>query len=247
MKRLACALALSSSVAFAGAPAAAQPTMPLEGDAAFRATTLTLSSSGEARTAPDQATISAGVTTEAPTAGEALAQNRSRMNAVVAAMRAQGIAERDIQTSGLSLNPQYIHAERQAPRITGYQVSNQATVNVRDLSKLGPVVDAVVRSGANQINGIGFGLQNTDAASDDARRTALRNLQRKAELYAQASGYRIVRLVTLSESGGYQPRPPMPMFRGREMAMAASADSTNIQPGEVEVRVDVTAVYELAR
>jgi uncharacterized protein YggE len=176
-----------------------------------------------------------------------MAQNRTRMNAVVAAVRGQGVEERDIQTSGLNLNPQYVHREGAAPRITGYQASNQVTLNVRDLARLGPVVDAVVRSGANQINGISFGLQNTDAASDEARRTAIRNLQRKAELYAQTTGYRIVRLVTLSESGGYQPRPPMPMFRGREMAMAASADSTNIQPGEVEVRVDVTAVYELAR
>ena len=246
MKRFASALA-AAALLTAGAPALAQPAMPIEGDVAFRSTTLTLSSSGEARTSPDQASISAGVTTEAATAGEALAQNRSRMNAVISAIRALGIAERDIQTSGLSLNPQYLHAERQAPRITGYQVTNQATVNVRDLTRLGPVVDAVVRSGANQINGISFGLQNTDAASDEARRMAIRNLQRKAELYAQTTGYRIVRLVTLSESGGYQPRPPMPMFRGREMAMAASADSTNIQPGEVEVRVDVTAVYELAR
>ena len=245
MTRLVTALAAAAALA-AALPAAAQPNMPIEGDAAFRATTLTLSSFGESRATPDQATISLGLTTEAATAAEAMAQNRTRMTAIVAAVRAQGIPDRDIQTSGLNLNPQYIHAEREAPRISGYQASNQVTLTVRDLPRLGPVVDAVVRAGANQINGIGFGLQNTDAAADEARVTAVRNLQRKAEAYAQAAGYRIVRLVTLSESGGYIPGP-RPMMR--EVAMMASAGdaATSVSPGQVQVRVDVTAVYEMAR
>jgi len=238
-----CFAIAAAALALSAGAAAAQPALPIEGDAAFRSTTLTLSSFGEARTAPDQATISLGVTTEAATAADAMAQNRTRMNAVVAAVRSQGVQERDIQTSGLNLNPQYVHRDNAAPRITGYQATNQVTLNVRDLARLGPVVDAVVRAGANQVNGIGFGLQNTDAASDEARRMAVRNLQRKAEMYAQASGHRIVRLVTLAESGGYIPRP-RPMMR--EVAMTASMASTSVQPGEVQVRVDVTAVYEMA-
>ena len=116
---------------------------------------------------------------------------------------------------------------------------------VRDLSKLGPAVDAVVGSGANQINGISFGLANADARADEARRQAVANVTRKAELYAQAAGLRVVRLVNLSESGGYTPRPPVVMMR---QAMAEASDaSTPVQPGEVGVRVDVTAVYELSR
>ena len=244
MKRLATALALLAGTA-AALPAAAQ--VVLDNDAAFRATTLTLSSSGEARTTPDQATISLGVMTEGTTAAVAMQRNRERMNSIVAAIRAAGIAEKDIQTSGLSLNPQYAHENNRAPRVTGYQASNQVTLNVNDLARLGPVVDAVVAAGANQVNGISFGLQNTDAASDEARRTALRNLQRKAELYSQATGHRIVRLVTLAESGGYQPRPPMPMYRSRAVMMEAADAATSVSPGEVQVRVDVTAVYELAR
>jgi hypothetical protein len=243
MKRLATAIFLLAAAA--AAPAWAQGLVPVEGDAAFRATTLSLSSSGEARTTPDQASISLGVTVDAPTAAQAMQRNREQMNRVVAAVRAQGILERDIQTSGLNLNPQYVHEENKAPRVTGYQASNQVTLNVRDLARLGPVVDAVVGAGANQINGVSFGLQNVDAASNQARQTAIRNLQQKAELYAGAMGLRIVRLVTLSESGGYTPRPPQ-MFR-REMAQAASMDATSVSPGEVEVRVDVNAVYELAR
>lgn len=232
----------------AAAPAFAQPAAT---DAAFRATTLTLSSYGETRTAPDQATISLGVTTQAPTAATALAQNRIKMTAVISAIRAQGVAERDIQTSGLDLSPQYTYPRgpngqtQGPPRVTAYQVSNQVTVLVRDLTKLGPAVDAVVGSGANQVNGISFGLANADSRADEARRLAVANIARKAELYATAAGLRVVRLVTLSESGGYTPRPPMVMMR-QTMAEAADA-STPVQPGEVGVRVDVTAVYELAR
>lgn len=243
------ALLLAGLLTFgAAASAAAQA---VEGDAAFRATTLTLSSYGETRAAPDQATISMGVTTQAPTAAAALAQNRGRMMAVIAAIRAQGVPERDIQTSGLDVSPQYTYpaerpgVDRGPPRVTGYQVSNQVTVLVRDLARLGPTVDAVVSSGANQINGIGFGLQNADARADEARRQAVANVDRKAQLYAQAAGLRVVRLVTLSESGGYTPRPPIPY--ARTMAVQASAESTPVQAGEVGVRVDVTAVYELAR
>jgi uncharacterized protein YggE len=243
------ALLLAGLIALSGATAAAQPA-PMEGDAAFRATTLTLSSYGETRAAPDQASISMGVTTQGATAAAALAANRTRMSAVVSAIRAQGVAERDIQTSGLDVSPQYTYpaerpgVERGPPRITGYQVSNQVTVLVRDLSKLGPAVDAVVGAGANGINGISFGLQNADARADEARRQAVANVTRKAELYAQAAGLRLVRLVTLSESGGYTPRPPVVMMR---MSADAAAESTPVQPGEVGVRVDVTAVYELAR
>jgi uncharacterized protein YggE len=242
MKHLATVLFATAALAIA-APASAQ--VVLDGEAAFRATTLSLSSFGEARTAPDQASISLGVTTQAVTAAEAMAQNRTRMTAVVDAIRAQGVAERDIQTSGLSLSPQQVYRENQPPRITGYQATNQVTILVRDLARLGPTVDAVVRVGANEIHGINFGLGNVDAESEEARRTAVRNIQRKAEQYASAAGLRIVRLVSLSESGGYVPRPPMPMARMAVAEMAAN--QTPVQPGEVQVRVDVTAVYELAR
>ena len=241
------ALLAAAALALA-VPALAQPAP--QSDAAFRATTLTLSSFGEARTAPDQAVINMGVTITAPTAADALAQNRTRMTAVIAAIRAQGVAERDIQTSGLDVSPQYTYpgregGERGPPRVTGYQVTNQVTVLVRDLNRLGQAVDAVVRSGANQINGISFGLQNVDARSDEARRQAVHNVQRKAELYAQATGLRLVRLVNLTESGGYT--PPRPMVEFARTASMDSAASTPVQAGEVQVRVDVTAVYELAR
>ena len=172
------ALALSALTV----PAAAQPAPST--DAAFRATTLTLSSQGSTRARPDQAQVSLGVISEAPTAAEALRRNNLNMTQVIAALRRAGVEERQIQTSGLSLQPQYTYAENQPPRLRGYQVSNQVTITVADLERLGPVVDAVVASGANQVNGVAFGLRNADAAADDARRQAVASVRRKADLYA---------------------------------------------------------------
>lgn len=213
-------------------------------DAAFRATTFNLSAFGETKVAPDMATISLGVQTEAPTAAGALSANATQMTKVIAALKKAGIAERDIQTSGLNVNPQYVYEQNLPPKLTGYQASNQVTVQARDLSKLGATVDATVSAGATTVGGIGFGLQNPQAAEDAARLDAVKALQAKADLYARATGYRIVRLVTLGEGGGYTPAPPMPMYA---MAKREMADSSPVSAGELKVRVDVSATYELAK
>lgn len=214
-------------------------------DTAFKATTFNLSAYGETRVAPDMATITLGVQTEAPTAGEVLKANGARMNQAMAALKKAGIAERDIQTSNLNLNAQYAYEQNQPPKLTGYQASNQVTITVRDLAKLGATVDAAVGAGANTVNGISFGLANPQAAEDAARLEAVKALQAKAELYGRATGYKAVRLVNLSEGGGYTPpSPPMPVFA---MAKREMADSTSISAGELKVRVDVSAVYEAAR
>lgn len=233
-------LALIGSLAFFVAPALAE-TAP---DAAFRATTFSLAATGETRVAPDMATISLGVQTENATAAEALKANGARMTQVMAALRKAGIAERDIQTSGLTLNPQYAYEQNQPPRLTGYQASNQVSVAVRDLSRLGQAVDATVSAGVNTVGAISFGLQNPQAAEDAARLDAVKTLQTKAELYAKATGYKIVRLVNLGEGGGYTPAPPMPVFA---MAKREMADSTPIAGGELKVRIDISATYEVAR
>lgn len=226
----------------AAAPALAQT----DTDAAFKATTFSLSAYGETRVAPDMATISLGVQTDALTAADALKANGARMNQVLAALKKAGIAERDIQTSNLNLNAQYAYEQNRPPRLTGYQASNQVTITVRDLTKLGATVDATVGAGANTVNGIGFGLANPQAAEDAARLEAVKALQAKAELYGRATGYKAVRLVNLSEGGGYTPpSPPVPM-----MAFAAKremADATSVSAGELKVRVDVNAVYEAAK
>ncbi|MDR7230068.1 uncharacterized protein YggE [Caulobacter sp. BE264] len=224
---------------------AAAPALAQGHDAAFKATTFNLSAFGETLVAPDMATITLGVQTDAATAAEALKANGARMNQVMAALKKAGIAERDIQTSNLSLNAQYAYEQNQPPKLTGYQASNQVTITVRDLAKLGAAVDATVSAGANTVNGISFGLSNPQAAEDAARLEAVKALEAKAALYGRATGYKTVRLVNLSEGGGYTPAPqPMPVFA---MAKREMADATSISAGELKVRVDVSAVYEVSK
>jgi uncharacterized protein YggE len=245
MKALTRAALASALLYCAAAPQALAQAAPPAADTMFRATTLNLAAYGETEIKPDKATITLGVTTEAPTAVAAMQANAARMSQVVAALRRAGLAERDVQTSNLSLNPQYHYEQNQPPRLTGYQASNMVTITVRDLARLGAAIDATVSAGANQIHGISFGLQDPTAAENAAREEAVRALAAKAELYARSTGHRVSRLVTLSEgSASYPSPPPMPMMM--EMAASRKAD-TSISPGEVKVRVDVTGLYELSR
>jgi hypothetical protein len=210
----------------------------------FRATTLNLSGTSEVKATPDMATITLGVQTEAPTASAAMAQNATRMTRIVAALKAAGLADKDIQTSNISLDAQYDYQQNQPPKLRGYQASNTVLITVYDISRLGRTLDAVTTAGANQINGIGFGLKDSSAAENEARLKAVKALQAKAELYAGAVGYRVARLVNLSEGGGYTPSPPRPMAMAR--ADFAKAE-TPVQAGELTVRMDVNGLYELSR
>jgi uncharacterized protein YggE len=236
--------ALSLAILVGASALSAAPVWAQASDAQFRATTLNISADGEVQAAPDMATITLGVTSDGATAQAAMASNASQMTAVTAALRRQGLADRDIQTSNLNLNPQYQYADKQPPRLTGYQASNQVTIRINDLAKLGPAIDAVVNAGANQVQGISFGLKNPQGPEDQARAKAAKALAAKADLYAMATGYHVSRLVTLSEGGGYAPQPVMPMA----MARVAKADyATPVSPGELTVRIQVSGTYELAR
>lgn len=242
MKTLMRAAALGLTLAATAAAPAALAQDAAASDAMFRATTLNLSAYGETKIAPDMATISLGVSTQAATAQEATAANARQMSAVMASLQKAGIAGKDIQTSNLSLNPQYRYQQDQAPELIGYQASNQVTVTVHDLKKLGAAVDATVAAGANQVQGINFGLEDSTEAENAARLAAVKALAAKAELYAKATGHRVARLVTLSEGGTVSPRPPMPMVA---FAAARMKEDTSVAPGELTVRVDVSGLYEL--
>ena len=231
------------SAARAQAPAPSPNPGPAEN--LFHATTLNLSAYGETKLTPDMATISLGVETEAGTAARALADNAQRMNQVMAALRAAGVPAKDIRTSGLNLNAQYAYEQGQAPRLTGYRAADQVTVSVHELSKVGAIADASVAAGANQVNGVSFGLADPTAAANAAREEAVHALAAKAELYARATGYRVARLVQLSEGGGveaYRPQPlAMPAMARRESV------ATSVAPGELTVRIDINGLYELTR
>jgi uncharacterized protein YggE len=222
-------------------PVAATPA-PSAVETPFQTTTLDLSASGEARAAPDMATISLGVTTTGPTAAQALASNAVQMTAVVAALKKAGIEARDIQTSNISLEPQYVYAQNQPPKLTGYQATNTVQVTERDLSRLGGTVDAVVGAGATNVSSINFGLIAPLSAENEARVLAVKALQDKAALYADATGYRIRRLVNLSEGVSETAPPPRPMYADIRLQTVAK---TPVEAGEMTVRVDVTGIFEL--
>ncbi|MFN4289097.1 MAG: SIMPL domain-containing protein [Brevundimonas sp.] len=207
--------------------------------------TFTLSAYGEVRVAPDLATINFAVVTEAATAEAAMRQNRERMNQVMAALRRAGISERDIQTSGLNLSAQYDYVQNEPPRLRGYQATNQVTVRVLDLDRVGSTADAVVSAGVNQINGISFGLRDPQTAENAAREQAVRALQARAQLYANATGMRLIGLRSLTEGASYAPQPPMPMYA--RMASMEADSSTPVAPGELTLRITITGVYDVAR
>jgi len=204
-------------------------------------TLLSVSAHAEASRVPDVASLSTGVVTQAADANAALKANSAQMAKVVATIRAAGVAERDVQTSGISIQPQYRYAENQPPVITGYQASNTVNIKVRDIGKLGEVLDALVASGANQVNGPNFEIDQPEAVYDEARQAALKQAQARAAMYAQSLDLRVRRIVSISEGGGFQ--PPMPMMKA--MAMDARMESAPVAPGETTLGANLDVVFEL--
>ena len=216
---------------------------------AASSTLLTLSAEGKSTRTPDLAVFSAGVTTQGNTAGEAMSANAAAMTRVIAALKRAGVADKDIQTSSINLNPVYGQPVMgpngqvvNEPRIVGYQAVNMVTVRARDIKNFGKVLDALVASGANQISGPSFQMSDPSTAQDEARLGAMKAARTRADLYARAAGLRVVRIVSISE-GGYN--PPQPKYAMME-ARSADAASTPVQAGEVEAQVSVTVQFELA-
>jgi uncharacterized protein YggE len=207
-------------------------------------TTITLTGKGTVDHAPDIAMISLGVQVEAKTAAEAMAQQTEKMNGVFAAVKAAGIADRDMQTGQLSLNPVYEYPNNARPRLTGYQASNQLSIKVRKLDTLGKTLDAVVKGGGNTINGVSFSIDKPDQFQNDARIEAIKDAAAKAELYAKAVGYKVKRIVTISEQD-YYPQPVPMMMQMRQQDMAAAP--TPIAAGEVSLTQTVNVVFELTK
>ncbi len=249
MKRFTLALALAALAA----PLAVQAHELSSGPVVAAGNTLlTLSAEGRSNRTPDLAVFSAGVTSQGKTASEALSANSVDMNKVIAALKRAGIADRDIQTSNLSLNPIY-QPQRQLPdgtvepaqpKIIGYQVYNTVNVRQRNLAQFGRVLDTLVAAGANQINGPSFQMDDPDAATDEARIQAMKKARARANLYASAAGLKVLRILAISESGGYAPQPPV-MYARAQMADGMEK-STPVAAGEVSLTSTVTVLFELA-
>jgi uncharacterized protein YggE len=225
--------ALPAAVMAQGVPTVAQP---------IAGTRLDISATGEVSRVPDIAIISAGVTTLDKSATGAIEQNAAQMARVRAALKRAGIADKDIQTSSFNLNPEYRYENNLPPVLTGYRVSNQVSVRFRDIKATGQILDALVAEGANQINGPSLTIDKPEQAMDEARVKAIAVGQARAELYARALGKRVVRLLSVSESGGYAVPPPMPMMRAQ---MADSAAKSVIDPGEQQISISVAMSFEL--
>ena len=236
------ATALALAIAF-GSTAMTAAAQPHASVTSTDGTLLSVSATGEASRAPDVATASAGVVTQAPDANTAMRANATQMQKVVAAIRAAGVAERDIQTTGISIHPSYRHVDNEEPRISGYNASNSVNLKVRDIAKLGEVLDALVASGANNVNGPSFGIDQPEAVYDEARRKALEQGRARADMYAGTLGLRVRRIVSISEGGRIQ--GPQPMYAMRAMAM--DAESTPVAPGENTLTANLEIVFELGR
>ena len=227
-----------SLVASAGPAAAADIQMQAQGPVVELSVTETV------KAKPDIATVSSGVTTQAATAVEAMQRNAAAMDAVVKRIKALGIAADDIQTQGISLGAQYDYDQaRQRQVFRGYQASNRVSVILRKVPDTGRVLDALVASGATDIGGPEFSIDDDTAPRAQARRVALDKARAQAEDYASWAGYSGVRLLQVSEA--VNPGRPMPMMEAR-MAMA-DAKATPVEPGLVGTSVTVNVSYQMTR
>jgi uncharacterized protein YggE len=203
--------------------------------------TITVTGEGVVHAAPDMATLSMGVSTEGESAQAALGANSEQLAAVLARLKAAGIEDRDIQTSGLSLGPRYDYSSSgEAPKTTGYVASNMVTVRVRALGSLGEVLDKAVADGANALNGVTFGLQDPNPSIDAARRLAIADALYRAKLYAEAAGVNLGKVVKIDEANGFS--RPMPT----EMAGFAKSADVPVAAGELDISATVTVIYEIA-
>jgi uncharacterized protein len=200
---------------------------------------------GSVSAAPEFAQVTLGVTNTGKNAGDAVAANAQAANALAALIKTEGVAPADIQTSTVSVSPMFSQPspnQDTAPTVTGYSVSNNLTMRIRDIPRLGALLDKAVTAGANSIYGIGFGHNDLSALLDKARPLAVADARRKAEIYAAAGGGRIGRLMVLTEEGGGR-QPPMAFSR----AYAAAPPPTPIEAGEDKLTVTLNARFELTQ
>jgi uncharacterized protein YggE len=205
---------------------------------------IVVTGTGEASARPDLAVISAGVVVQSETASAALADNSRAMEAVLQQLRTAGLADADVQTSQFSVMPLY---ERQPPereitappRIVGYQVSNRVTARVRDIDRLGAVLDALVSAGATNIDGPWFDIADPEQVLGQARDAAVADALARARRYTAAAGVELGEVISIEEAGSFVP-PPRPMMRAE--AMAADVP---IAPGQTELSASVMVTFAI--
>ncbi len=228
MRRYALA-AIAAALVTNASPAVRAQTRPVP--------TVTVLGEGSVSVKPDTAIISAGVITQGKTAHEASEANGRMMAPLLAALKDAGIADADVQTSRLSIQPLHEPSRGSANKIVGFQASNQITIRLRDISKVSDIIDRLVGAGANSLSGVEFLVADPSKALDQARRDSMADAKRKAEIYATAASAGLGRVVSVEEQG------TVPRY-GR-MAAAAPGGSTPIATGEETLRITTTVTYEL--
>jgi Uncharacterized conserved protein len=210
--------------------------------------TISIAGRGEVQAAPDMAMITSGVSSQGATAREALDANTAAMTELLDELKAAGIEARDIQTTGFSVNPNYVYSDQrdsngysQPPRINGYQVSNTVTVVVRDLEALGTILDRSVTVGANTVNGVTFSVSDTTELLNEARKKAFADARAKAELYAQTAGTTLGDLESIRESQNFDAPQPYAMYARAE----AVSTPVPVEAGELTFSITVDVEWEL--
>jgi uncharacterized protein len=200
---------------------------------------ISVSATGSVDAEPDLASVSVGAIVEADTAKEALARSSTLMAKLIDGLKALGIAAKDIQTTAINIEPRYAQAKDGRPAaLAGYRLVNRVHLTVREVKRLGEILDGAIGLGANQVNGIGFDVSNAETLMDDARRLAIANARRRADLYAAAAGAELGSVLTISETTNASPRA-LPMAR------AAAVGPVPIEAGTRTLTVDVNVTYAL--
>lgn len=205
---------------------------------------ITVVGTGKVQVRPDMANVTLGVTTEAATASEALAENNQRMAHLIKTLRGLDISEKHVQTSSFNVSPKqsYDRNRREPPKIVGYTVTNQVNVKVMEVSRLGKILDAVVQAGGNRIQGVRFLLAEPKPHLDQARRKAMADARQRAELYADAAGVKVGAPLVISEQSVSVPRPVM---LGVEVRALAAPSEVPVSRGEQTLSASVTVTYAI--
>jgi uncharacterized protein YggE len=229
-------------------PVLASLTLVALASPAFAAGSMQLTGHGEVMAAPDTAYVNSGVTSQAETAKAALAANTTDMSKLIEALKAAGIDSKDIQTSGFSVNPNYVYPDQnspnQPPKIVGYTVTNQVTIHVRDIAQLGTILDQSVQVGANTINGVTFAVDDPSDLYAQARKAAFADAKAKADLYAEAAGVGLGDIQIINEQQTNN-QPPQPyLYKATAMAADRSAP-VPVEVGQLTFSIDVNVNWEI--
>lgn len=231
-------LSMASLASLSIQDALAEPAKPM----------ISVNGTGSATATPDMAMITLGVQRQAKSARKALSKNNKAMAAVLAALKGEGIADKDLQTSNFNIRPQYQHFKRSSSggqkqsKIIGYIVNNQLSVRVRDLPKLGEIIDLTITLGVNSGGNIRFLNENPGPIITKARQKAMENAIEKAKVLTSAAGVGLGKIMTISESS-HQPRPRA--IRELAMARSSAAPSVPVATGENSYSVNVQVSWEI--